>query len=116
MEENAEEGVVVEVADLSDIDNSETLELIEGNPSGVFALLNEECVVPKGSDASLLDKMFANLLGNKRLKRPLRNRTAFSINHYAATVSARPRPSPNVSATNANGSNDSCTELASSVA
>ena len=52
MEENAEEDVNVEVADMTEIDNSEVIELIEGKPSGILSILNEECVVPKGSDAS----------------------------------------------------------------
>jgi hypothetical protein len=82
MEENAEEDVHVEVADMSEIDNQEVLfllirvslchggspheyaracqvlELIEGKPGGILSILNEECVVPKGSDASFADKMF----------------------------------------------------------
>ena len=83
MEENAEEDVHVEVADMSEIDNQEVLmsfdirvtsyamaglltcmlvhqvlELIEGKPGGVLSILNEECVVPKGSDASFADKIF----------------------------------------------------------
>ena len=52
MEENAEEGVEVEVADMSEIDNSECIELMEAKPHGILSVLNEECVVPRGSDAS----------------------------------------------------------------
>ena len=33
MEENAEEDVHVEVADMSEIDNSEVIDLIEGKPT-----------------------------------------------------------------------------------
>ena len=58
MEENAEEGVEVEVADMTEIDNQECIELIEGHPRGILPMLNEECVVPKGSDQSFVDKMF----------------------------------------------------------
>ena len=46
MEENAEEGVEVVVADMSEIDNQECIELIEGHPRGIMPILNEECVVP----------------------------------------------------------------------
>mmetsp|Transcript_42752 Transcript_42752/g.125468 ORF Transcript_42752/g.125468 Transcript_42752/m.125468 type:complete len:1353 (-) Transcript_42752:1502-5560(-) len=86
MEENAEEDVHVEVADMSEIDNQEVLELIEGKPGGILSILNEECVVPKGSDASFADKIFQQLLTNKRLKRPLKKRDAFQIVHFAGTV------------------------------
>eukprot|EP00966_Prymnesium_polylepis_P322517 7378774-Prymnesium_polylepis.1 len=87
MEENAEEDVHVEVADMSEIDNQEVLfllirvslchggspheyaracqvlELIEGKPGGILSILNEECVVPKGSDASFADKIFQRNAG-----------------------------------------------------
>jgi len=86
MEENAEEDVHVEVADMSEIDNQEVIELIEGKPSGILSILNEECVVPRGTDASFADKTFQQLLTNKRLKRPLKKRDAFQIVHFAGTV------------------------------
>ena len=56
MEENAEEDVNVEVADMTEIDNQEVIELIEATPNkatggrgGILSILNEECVVPKGT-------------------------------------------------------------------
>ena len=86
MEENAEEDVHVEVADMSEVDNQEVIELIEGKPGGILSLLNEECVVPRGTDASFAEKMFQQLLTNKRLKRPLKKRDAFQIVHFAGVV------------------------------
>ena len=77
MEENAEEGVTVAVADMSEIDNTETIELLEARPNGILSLINEECVVPRGTDATLVDKMFQQLIGNKRLKRPLKKKSCF---------------------------------------
>ena len=39
------------------VDNQECLDLIEKKPKGILPMLDEECVVPKGSDMSLLQKM-----------------------------------------------------------
>lgn len=86
MEENAEEDVVVEIADMSEIDNAEVIDLIEGKPSGILSILNEECVVPKGTDATFADKLFQQCITNKRLKRPLKKREAFQIFHFAGQV------------------------------
>ncbi|KAG7733142.1 hypothetical protein KL948_001645 [Ogataea haglerorum] len=69
-----------------------TIELIEGTSSnkiGIFSLLNEECVVPKGSDASFLEKLHRELDSktnqNSRYK-PSKLRDAFVVQHYAGTV------------------------------
>ena len=86
MEENAEEGVTVEVADMTEIDNSETIELLEAKPGGVLSLINEECLVPKGSDTTLVEKMFQQLIANKKLKRPLKKKSSFQILHFAGLV------------------------------
>ena len=86
MEENAEEDVNVEVADMTEIDNQEVIELIEGKPSGILSILNEECVVPKGTDSSFAEKLFAQCITNKRLKKPLKKRDAFQISHFAGQV------------------------------
>ena len=86
MEENAEEDVVVEVADMSEIDNAEVIELIEGKPSGILSILNEECVVPKGTDSSFGEKLFQQCITNKRLKRPLKKKDAFQVYHFAGQV------------------------------
>ena len=86
MEENAEEDVNVEVADMTEIDNAEVIDLIEGKPGGILSILNEECVVPKGTDASFANKLFQQCVTNKRLKRPLKKRDAFQITHFAGTV------------------------------
>lgn len=86
MEENAEEDVNVEVADMTEIDNQEVIELIEGKPGGILSILNEECVVPKGTDGSFAEKLFAQCITNKRLKKPLKKKDAFQISHFAGQV------------------------------
>lgn len=37
---------------------AQVITLIEAKPNGVLALLNEECVVPRGSDSSFVEKLF----------------------------------------------------------
>ncbi|KAG7813343.1 hypothetical protein KL921_000889 [Ogataea angusta] len=70
-----------------------TIELIEGSSSnkiGIFSLLNEECVVPKGSDTSFLEKLHRELHSKTNQKnpryRPSKLRDGFVVQHYAGTV------------------------------
>ncbi|CAB3405699.1 unnamed protein product [Caenorhabditis bovis] len=67
-----------------------TIDLIE-KPMGILSLLEEECVVPNGSEKSLLDKLCQNLEKNdsfKKAKQTQRCSTIrhFSIRHYAGEV------------------------------
>ena len=90
MEENAEEDVNVEVADMTEIDNAEVIELIEGKPSGILSILNEECVVPKGSDESFLGKLMDTHRDNALLRRPTKEQSrdacAFTVVHFVGPV------------------------------
>jgi myosin-5 len=66
-------------------DNTDVLDLIEGK-TGLLAMLNEECVRPKGSDEAFVAKAMA---GNK--KSPCLfinkiNRQGFGVHHYAGKV------------------------------
>lgn len=66
-------------------DNSDVLELIEG-PTGLIALLNEECLRPKGNDAEFVHK---SLTMNKNSQCILVNkmdRVSFGIRHYSGVV------------------------------
>ena len=73
---------------LSDIkydDNTDVLDLIEGR-TGLCALLNEECVRPKGSGEGFVNKALA---GNKKSPCLVPNKTdplSFAIMHYAGGV------------------------------
>ena len=66
----------------------QVIELIEGKPSGILSILNEECVVPRGTDATFVDKLFQQCITNKRLKRPLKKKEAFQVYHFAGQVCA----------------------------
>ncbi|VDK20481.1 unnamed protein product [Anisakis simplex] len=71
-------------------DMQNTIELIE-KPLGLLSLLQEECVVPNGSDQSLLEKLLTTHSSNPvfaRSKQSARNTTIahFSVVHYAGKV------------------------------
>jgi myosin heavy subunit len=68
------------------IDNGPCLELIEQNKLSVFALLNEECIFPKATDITWLQKLEKNLIKHPFYKKPRLTNTAFAINHYAGEV------------------------------
>ncbi|RDA84558.1 hypothetical protein CP532_1099 [Ophiocordyceps camponoti-leonardi (nom. inval.)] len=64
-----------------------TIDLIElSNPIGVFSCLDEDCVMPKATDASFTEKL--NSLWDKKSTkyRPSRLGHGFILTHYAAEV------------------------------
>ncbi|PHH79145.1 hypothetical protein CDD80_5512 [Ophiocordyceps camponoti-rufipedis] len=64
-----------------------TIDLIElSNPIGIFSCLDEDCVMPKATDASFTDKL--NSLWDKKSAkyRPSRLGHGFMLTHYAAEV------------------------------
>ncbi|ETN02246.1 hypothetical protein PPTG_16497 [Phytophthora nicotianae INRA-310] len=81
-----EEGIKWNAVDYED--NSVCLEMIEQRPSGIFSLLDEECVVPKGSDAGFARKMCQRLQdhSNFSASRTDQADVAFQIHHYAGKV------------------------------
>lgn len=76
-----------------------TIELIEGSEANkrktnIFSILNEECVVPKASDKTFIEKLFKELevKDTKNIDkttltfRPNKIRDGFIIKHYAGNV------------------------------
>merc|ERR1712141_921416 len=47
----------IDVSNIAFTDNVQCLELIEAKGTGIFAMFNEECSVPRGSDKNLIEKM-----------------------------------------------------------
>ncbi|OQS00427.1 myosin [Thraustotheca clavata] len=66
-------------------DNVNVLELIEGR-FGLLALLNEECMRPRGSDSAFTNKLSAHYNDNDRFEIPRLRRNCFAITHYAGYV------------------------------
>jgi hypothetical protein len=68
------------------IDNKPVLELITQKDGGIFTMLDEELVVPKGSDQGFLDKMHKKHEKTKHYAKDFRNPTLFVVKHYAGEV------------------------------
>nr|WVH45742.1 MyoC [Craspedostauros australis] len=66
-------------------DNTDVLDLIEGK-TGLLAMLNEECVRPKGTDQAFVTKALAANKQSPCLFPNKVNRMGFGIHHYAGKV------------------------------
>lgn len=66
-------------------DNQPCIDLIE-TKLGILDLLDEECRMPKGSDASWAEKLYAKCSKSKHFERPRFGTTAFLIHHFADLV------------------------------
>lgn len=69
-------------------DNSAVMTLMTAKPTGVLSLVNEEVIVPNGSDDKLLQKLNEKHRSNSCYKvMPRAQGDGFAINHYAGNVS-----------------------------
>ena len=76
----------IELADVSYEDNSDVLNLVESR-MGLIAVLNEECVRPRGNDQAFCTKVYAMNKENKTLiKDKFYRDYEFGIKHYAGPV------------------------------
>ncbi|CAH1789346.1 unnamed protein product, partial [Owenia fusiformis] len=66
-------------------DNQPCIDLIESK-LGILDLLDEECKMPKGSDANWTQKLYKGCTKSKHFKKPRMSNTAFLIIHFADTV------------------------------
>ena len=66
-------------------DNQPCIDLIEDR-LGVMGLLDEQCVVPNGTDDKLILKMYAELAKYPHFAKPRLSNTAFEVRHYAGPV------------------------------
>ena len=68
--------------------NQDCLDLIETKKTGLFAMIDDECLVPKGSDANLAKRMYQDLIKFPRFVATNVQKTnnLFQINHYAGPV------------------------------
>ena len=67
-------------------DNTNVLDLIEGRPTGLLALLNEECIRPKGNAMDYVQKALKANHDSPCLVVHQTDRLSFGIHHYAGTV------------------------------
>ncbi|KAG5333500.1 MYO5B protein, partial [Acromyrmex charruanus] len=66
-------------------DNQPCIDLIE-TKLGILDLLDEECRMPKGSDASWAEKLYTKCIKSKHFEKPRFGTTAFLIHHFADLV------------------------------
>eukprot|EP00004_Rigifila_ramosa_P016108 TRINITY_DN3790_c0_g1_i1.p1 TRINITY_DN3790_c0_g1~~TRINITY_DN3790_c0_g1_i1.p1 ORF type:complete len:1190 (-),score=317.12 TRINITY_DN3790_c0_g1_i1:16-3396(-) len=83
-DEYQQEGITWSYVDF--VDNQACVDLIEKN-YGIVSLLNEECVLPKGSDSGFLSKLESVHASHGNFTKRKLDRTAFIISHYAGDVS-----------------------------
>merc|ERR1712142_298943 len=89
-EEYKKEGIKWDSIDFG-MDLAITIDLIE-KPGGILAMLEEECIVPKATDVTYLNKMHKSHAGkNKSYKKPTPKETKqgggdFVLHHYAGSV------------------------------
>ena len=77
-------------------DNQDIITLVENKRNGIFAILDEQCVVPKANDASFTSSVHMTHSGNNSIELPKYNKEfkgkrlnkeeAFIINHFAGQV------------------------------
>lgn len=67
-------------------DNQAVLDVIEGKPGGILSLLDEECMLPKGSDEGFVSKLWDNIKSDILTKNKF-SEAGFLIRHFAGDVS-----------------------------
>jgi len=75
----------IELTEIWYDDNTDVLDLIEGR-TGLLALLNEECVRPKGNDQDFVQKALQQNAKSPCLITNKMDRMSFGIHHYAGKV------------------------------
>ncbi|KAH9253514.1 hypothetical protein BASA81_008561 [Batrachochytrium salamandrivorans] len=80
----------IDVTQIVFADNQPTLDMLEAKKTGVFAIVDEEMVVPKGSDETLLVKLTKQHEKHANFRKPgvktNYERGSFTVIHYAGAV------------------------------
>ena len=88
MELKVYEAEGLDISGISFADNQPCLDMIEKKPNGIFPMVDEECVVPKGTDTTLLNKLQDTHRKNTFFGKPPKGtKSIFVVNHYAGGVS-----------------------------
>lgn len=69
-------------------DNSKCIQMLSGKKMSIFTLLNQECMIPKGSNSGFLNKIVKKYKDNKYFSGNIRklSKSQFGIIHYAGNV------------------------------
>lgn len=68
-------------------DNADCVDIIDRKSTGIFAMLDEECIVPGGSDKGFCNKMKDKHKYNKRFEEIKKKPEWFIVIHFAGPVS-----------------------------
>ena len=84
--EYREEGIEFNFVEFKN--NKETLELIEAKGRGILSMIDDECFIPRGSDANLAQRMYASLVHESSFAFSAANKTRneFVVHHFAGSV------------------------------
>ncbi|CAD7941448.1 unnamed protein product [Amoebophrya sp. A25] len=67
-------------------DNQASVDLLEQKPTGIFAMLDEECMVPNGSDQGFVNKLVKQHSGHIRFDVIRTRQSWFVVKHFAGPV------------------------------
>ncbi|CAD7956287.1 unnamed protein product [Amoebophrya sp. A120] len=67
-------------------DNQDSVDLLEIKPSGIFAMLDEECMVPNGSDQGFVNKLVKQHSAHRRFDVIKTRPNWFVVKHFAGPV------------------------------
>ena len=64
--------------------------VLQNNPPGILALLDEECWFPKATDVSFVEKLLNTHTGHVKFSKPKqhKDKLIFTVMHYAGNVRA----------------------------
>eukprot|EP00466_Bigelowiella_natans_P015699 jgi/Bigna1/127316/aug1.4_g2024 len=68
------------------IDNQPVLDLIEKRPRAIIPMIDEELIVPRGSDKTLINKLHDKLGKSKYYQQERKGNEYFTVMHYAGAV------------------------------
>ena len=66
--------------------NDKCIDLIEAKRTGILALLDEQCIMPNGSDATFCMKLGSEIQSHPHFHMVKMNTAQFTVKHYAAHV------------------------------
>lgn len=68
-------------------DNQDAVDILQAKTTGIFAMLDEECFVPAGSDQGFLNKLLKQHKGHRRFDEIKTKPSWFVVKHFAGPVS-----------------------------
>eukprot|EP00913_Durusdinium_trenchii_P033034 g30925.t1 len=80
-----QEGISCDFTDFPD--NQGIIDLIQAKSMSIFTLLDEECRMPKGSDKSLVQKLWKQFDKHENFRIEARKNMCFTVVHFAGPVS-----------------------------